>query len=628
MKRTNIRIEGGYSLLNNGFTLMELLGVIIILAVIALIAVPIILNIVGSSKKSAVLRSGELYLKTVETEIARENLNSQFNPTTCTIESDGNLTCDEGKVLTIKVNGSKPTSGTITLQNGKIKEVTVMILSGFELEKKQEERLKIKDEVQDTTPAEVKVNVNKITTNSITVTVEAIDLESGIKEYQYSIDNNNYKTGNNTYTFNNLNLGKKYTIYVKVINGNDLETLKDIEATTMSIDMPAYEIDTTEVSSSKTVTINYPEVNGQELKYEYSTDKGKTWISATKSQSVLFTSNGSIIARVTDGTNIITSNTFTVSNIVNYLMPISEFGTSESTFLGGSIKRSQVETITITNTKKISENAIGSWDASENQNKSIMAWYTDVDNNGLYELYIGDEGRVKANQNSMYLFALFINVTSIDVSYLDTSDVTIMREMFRNCNKLTSLDLRSLDTSNVTNMNQMFGWCFALNSIDVSSFDTRNVVDMLNMFRQCNSLVSLDLSNFNTSKVVGMNEMFRQCTNLTNLDVSSFDISNVNNLYGMFYGCSSIETLDLSSWNVSQVNNVAGMFSNCSNLKTIDIRGGSLSNIIGYRDDYVNNVFTNCSKLTTIYVRDNASKTFVTNRLNDVGKTGVTITIV
>ena len=139
MKRTNIRVEGEYSLLNNGFTLIELLAVIVILAIIALIATPIILNIIGNSKKSAVLRSGELYLGAVETAIARENLNSQFNPISCVIGVDGNLTCvdkdsNETK-LTVEVNGSKPTAGTIEITNGKIIKVTGMILDGKELKK-------------------------------------------------------------------------------------------------------------------------------------------------------------------------------------------------------------------------------------------------------------------------------------------------------------------------------------------------------------------------------------------------------------------------------------------------------------------------------------------------------------
>jgi len=122
-----------------GFTLIELLAVIVILAIIALIAVPIILNIIGSSKKSSILRSGELYIKAVETAIARENLKTQYNPISCVIEVDGNLTCtdkdnNETK-LTVEVNGSKPIAGTIELTNGKITKVTGMILDGKELKK-------------------------------------------------------------------------------------------------------------------------------------------------------------------------------------------------------------------------------------------------------------------------------------------------------------------------------------------------------------------------------------------------------------------------------------------------------------------------------------------------------------
>ena len=42
-----------------GFTLIELLAVIVILAVIALIATPIVLNLIKTAKKGAFARSAE-----------------------------------------------------------------------------------------------------------------------------------------------------------------------------------------------------------------------------------------------------------------------------------------------------------------------------------------------------------------------------------------------------------------------------------------------------------------------------------------------------------------------------------------------------------------------------------------
>ena len=103
-----------------GFTLIELLAVIVILAIIALIATPIVINMIGSAKDSSDERSAELYLDAVEQAVARKNLTEEFSPSTCTIQSDGNLKCDGDTLLEVQVENTKPTSGTITFEKGKI----------------------------------------------------------------------------------------------------------------------------------------------------------------------------------------------------------------------------------------------------------------------------------------------------------------------------------------------------------------------------------------------------------------------------------------------------------------------------------------------------------------------------
>ena len=68
--------------MKKGFTLVELLAVIIILAVISTIVVPIVLNIVNDSKKSTYQSSVELYGKAVKQAILNYELDKKVTPTT------------------------------------------------------------------------------------------------------------------------------------------------------------------------------------------------------------------------------------------------------------------------------------------------------------------------------------------------------------------------------------------------------------------------------------------------------------------------------------------------------------------------------------------------------------------
>ena len=56
--------------MKKGFTLIELLAVIVILAIIALIATPVILNIIGDSKVAAEERSVELFKDTFSKNVS------------------------------------------------------------------------------------------------------------------------------------------------------------------------------------------------------------------------------------------------------------------------------------------------------------------------------------------------------------------------------------------------------------------------------------------------------------------------------------------------------------------------------------------------------------------------------
>ena len=147
---------------------------------------------------------------------------------------------------------------------------------------------------------------------------------------------------------------------------------------------------------------------------------------------------------------------------------------------------SKITTIITKKDNIVPATATESWDISEAGDGSVMAYVEDDGTgNGTYKVTIGGKGGIIANENMMMYFADFNKMTSIDLSVLDTSEVTNMIGMFANCSSLTNLDVRNFDTSQVTDMSGMFSNCSGLTSLDVSSFNTSQVTKMNSMFYNC-----------------------------------------------------------------------------------------------------------------------------------------------
>ena len=156
------------------------------------------------------------------------------------------------------------------------------------------------------------------------------------------------------------------------------------------------------------------------------------------------------------------------------------------------------------------------------------------------------------------------------IGNLNTSQVTHMDGMFKNCNKLTSIDVSNWDTRNVESMYAMFYGCTKLAEIDPSRWDTGKVTRMREMFTKCSSLVSIDLSGWNTGEVKSTADMFYGCYSLVSLKVSGWDMRKVESMDKMFKGCFHLEpSLDLSGWRVGNDFQCEEMFYGCSALSTI-----------------------------------------------------------
>ena len=104
---------------NKGFTLVELLAVIVILALIALIATPIILNVINDAKKQAAKDSAYGYMDAVEKYIVSSELEDESIP-------DGIYSVEDlNKKISVK--GSTPDNGNIEIKNKEVKSYDIGI---------------------------------------------------------------------------------------------------------------------------------------------------------------------------------------------------------------------------------------------------------------------------------------------------------------------------------------------------------------------------------------------------------------------------------------------------------------------------------------------------------------------
>ncbi len=260
--------------------------------------------------------------------------------------------------------------------------------------------------------------------------------------------------------------------------------------------------------------------------------------------------------------------------------------------------KSSITKIVIQNEMQEIENSLKTSDESTTQDGSIMSYIIPNEDGNTYTAYLQSSQKLILNPDSSSLFYGFTNLVEIEgMEYLDTSKVTSMFQMFRECKNLTSLNFSNFDTSSVTNMSYMFRDCNSLISLDVSNFDTSNVTDMSDMFSRCLNLTSLNLSNFDTSSVTDMSYMFNQCDSLVSLDISNFDTSKVTVMLFMFNRCSSLISLDVSNFDTSSVTTMRYMFCSCSSLTNLDVSNFNTSNVTDMSD-----MFYNCNGLTSLDV--------------------------
>ena len=143
--------------------------------------------------------------------------------------------------------------------------------------------------------------------------------------------------------------------------------------------------------------------------------------------------------------------------------------------------------------------------------------------------------------------------------------------MFANCENLTDINISSLNTEEVTNMAYMFSGCTNLTSINLSGLDISKVQNISYMFSGCANLVSLDLSSFFTKNDLEI------LSSLTSFKIISFlGFRDVTNMSYIFSGCNNLESIsiDLSylSYFPRNIIDITYIIHECYNLQKIKIK--------------------------------------------------------
>ncbi len=238
---------------------------------------------------------------------------------------------------------------------------------------------------------------------------------------------------------------------------------------------------------------------------------------------------------------------------------------------------------------------IGSWDTSSvttmgsmfrgasSFNQDISGWDTssvttmqNMFNNALFNQDIGSWD-VSSVTNMRYMF---FNASSFnqDIGSWDTSSVTSMREMFYRASSFNQ-DIGSWDTSSVTDMAFMFSGASSFNQ-DIGSWDTSSVTDMYSMFSGA-SAFNQDIGLWDTSSVTGMGVMFSGASAF-NQDIGSWDTSSVAGMRYMFFNAYSFNQ-DIGSWDVSSVTTMNHMFYRASSFNQ-DIGSWDTSSVTSMRE--------------------------------------------
>ena len=612
-----------------GFTLVELLAVIVILAIIMLIAIPAVLNSLEGARRRTFMSFADKSVSLSYKQLIEDvDLNGSINTSSCVIY---NIKTDLGLSNTGSFEGwvlinSETEDAYITLFN---KELALVAYHYSDSTSKMEASI-----------------VNKSSVDPEELTSEYLCNHSdcsSCSEGEKIIDNSEFKIKNSALLDVGRNINKKVKILFEgSASAYDVKELKRIvrdfsgnypeDSIVISSDTSLYKVwawkdgDTLYYYSDTPYDI-YMNPDSSDLFYDYSRlieiDLSQLNSSLVTNMNYMFCGNRSL--ETIDLSSLNTSNVTSMEGMFLDCRKLVEinFGNIDLSSLknisGMFAYAVELTEVDLTSFEKAKLTEVGSLFCGVGYNRIGGASYAmkiknikgieKIDTSNIkdfssmffyceYIEYIDVSNWDTSKATNMgYMFAYCRNLKKLDVSKWNTSKVSSFYDMFMSCGKLETLDVSNWDTRNATSFSDMFNWCWSLKELDVSKWVTSNVTSMRGMFSGCNSIMSLDVSNFDTSKVTNMSSMLSGLEKVDFIDTSHFDTSKVTNMSDMFRECKLIKEFNLANFDTSNVTNMSWMFSGCTSLKNVNLNSFNTSKVTEMRE-----MFNNCYALESLNI--------------------------
>lgn len=133
-----------------------------------------------------------------------------------------------------------------------------------------------------------------------------------------------------------------------------------------------------------------------------------------------------------------------------------------------------------------------------------------------------------------------------EVRFRNVEGGNTLNALFYQMGSLKKVDFTGLDTSIVTEMAHMLG-ATSIEQVDLTKLNTENVSVMASLFLNCKLLKEADLSELITNNVENINTMFSGCEALKTVDLSCFYTNVEFGAYKLFNECLSLEELTINS---------------------------------------------------------------------------------